>query len=417
MNTKLNIPLDSERSSRRYTLFTGQKKLFLGILIFIVLLGVYRIWVTRDLTSGFHTNGIESTLRIIKTPSTIKQLHENLGSEAIISGRSLTFDDILLLSNREFSLHLDESGVIREISIDSKLSDQKYQYLYESGFIIFNSGHKTIISTVNTDVVMEKMQLHPFYTLNPWHDGEWVEYFDGKYQISPISISSIGVKISQGEVSEIKYNTSTATNTEILAKYSVNAGMPLLPLVQSLLTNISTNQFIKQITESGFQLILGDDAEGKAFYISVPTTKTNTQEMAQFAQDLLKSFNLSTLALTMEDETTVSEIRSDTSEFISSIETESGTSFLTISDKRGNLIYMAQTTNFWTISNRKTSLASADSIDKSTCNANAHSFLYPKKILQSIMSDQSALSYSTEIPFVLRFRELAITENTTTICW
>ena len=417
MQEKLNIPLESELSKSRYSIALRYKRWLLGMLVFIILLGAHRLWIIRDLTSGFHTNGIESSLRIIKTPSTIKQLHENLGSETIISGRSLTFDDILLLSDREFSLHMDEAGIVHEITIDSGLSDQKHQYLYESGFIIYSSGNKTIISTINTNVLIEKAQLHPIYALNPWHDGEWTEYSGEKNRDSPVSISNSGLKIGQGETNTIKYNTSIATNTEILANYSVGASAPLPLLVQSLLTNVAASSFINQITTSGFQLIIGNDEAGESFYISVPATKTNTQEMAQLAQNLLKIFNLSTLALTMDDGTTVSEIRSDTSNFVSTIETESGVSFLTISDAQGNLIYIAQTTNFWTISNRKTSLASADFTNKSTCSANAHSFLYPRKILERITSDQSALSYSTGIPFVLRFKELAVAKNTTTMCW
>jgi len=99
----------------------------------VVLLAIvtFRVWITRDTVSSFHSNEIVASVQVFKNAGNIEQLSNNLGVATLLE--PLTLNDIITLSDREFALHLNEKGQINEISIDTVFNEQQQTQFEQMG--------------------------------------------------------------------------------------------------------------------------------------------------------------------------------------------------------------------------------------------------------------------------------------------
>jgi len=407
METPLNISLEAVGKTSYYS--NKMKKTFLFVLLaFLLVWGIFRLYITRDTVSANRPSESVLSIRLLKNAPNTEILHDHLGSNAVIFGSSLRFDDIIASSNREFAIHLDLDGNIIGVSFDSKITPAIQTELESNDIKITEYKKTTVITRASTTINQSRTIFHPLRALLPWYDGDCIVSGSISHLIS---LTKKRLKIvGAGYKPTARFSEQIPENADIHAYfYIASTGLPDLTNILPVHSGISQTLF-SFFSDNGL-IFLGHDYQGQIFSLITPTADIKVQDLAKLQQELLKQFNLSTTALTMEDNTTIQEIRSNTDSFVSSISTDDNTQFITASDTQGNTIYLTKTDSIIVLSNRESPLITRKNLI-SSCSASAHSILFPKQLVPRYTNITT-----NQLPIFFSMSEIAITNSDLLFCW
>ncbi|MDP2632026.1 MAG: hypothetical protein Q8P30_04670 [Candidatus Uhrbacteria bacterium] len=406
MPRQLRIPFEPNISRR-----TSRRDIWLwasACLVLFFVFGVYRVWITRDTTSSFRPIETTASIRVIKSPRNINIIHENIGSSLLIPGGPWTIDDAFVWSNREFTLHFGDSG-LEGITIDSKLNEEIWQTAEQFGFQIQELNGKSLISTNSTTTESTKSRI-TISGIGSRFGGEIFSWTDGPEVFSYI-LSQKGLKVrGLGGATNEQYNLALPEGTEILAS------MTLLP---DEVSNSQLNSFGLSGLPSALRnemervkthILIGRDEAGYVISINLETGAFELEALAEMAEEMINRSSLSTTALTMEDGTTVSEIRSNSDTITSDIRAEEDYSLILVKNEKADVIRITKTAQFITISNRNIPLDLAEFSTKSQCLASAGSWVKIETLSQ--LHNIQGGSY-----LLRHFSEIAIGKRSSMLCW
>ncbi|EKD47389.1 MAG: hypothetical protein ACD_66C00085G0001 [uncultured bacterium] len=402
----LSISLESEHKPRH--LRSNAKEYLFLLLIIMLGCAFFRLWIARDSVSSIKPNNSVISVQFLKTPANIELLHSNLGFSLLIPNSGITWDDVILMSNREFAVHIGAIGQINGITIDTDISDAQKLSIEQFGLFIKNIDGKTLISQQETAFPLSSTHIFTLIPLWPFFDGHiespeksgWLEVDkDG------LIFHGFGVKPTINSSQMLFPDNSVAVAQVLSTQESLNTN--------TLLSNLLTSP-IKSILEitgldSPWAISLYSYESEDLDYSILVKNKLATEDLALLAKQLIQSGNLSTVALTLDDSTKVSEIKAEYSNPEISISTEQGSTFLhAYTDK--NEIHLTQTPTHLYITSINSSLISAQKSIEPICNKNAHTFVDLTAVKNNLNMDFSNF-------FINQFRSLGISNNNIYFCW
>jgi len=372
--------------------------IYAGCIVLLALI-VFRAWITRDTVSSFHTDDTEISIQVFKNVGSVELLDANLGSGLILG--PLTLNDVIELSNREFAVHLNELGQIAEISIDSELDESKRNQLDRMGLGLIELDGRTLIGLDSIENAQNPSTRLTIHALNP--------FFDGKVRSSDqngwLSIHGKGLTLHGfGEKAEIRTELSIPEDTEIVAMISSTSVETELLNQSSNLITTPADLLLDSLSEP-WKLIVASDENGKFYYSMLIEQTFDLEELAQVARYISSTNSLSTIALTLDDRTTVSEIRSIEEPTIT-ITTEQDTHFIHVMQGEDEL-NLTQTPTHLLITNHDSSPSLDNIAIESECKSNAHTFAGFSLIIDSALTPSIASNFDS----------VAINSNSVFICW
>ena len=414
--SSLNIPLGAQ--SGRPKALRRLPQLLTILLGCVLLWGLCRLWITRDTTSAFHASNPAITLHLSLSASSTQQLQNAIGSHQLLPDSPWTIDDALIWAKRELSIHMNEAGEVQGVSFDAVLDEQRRQSFESFGWNVHEIKGKTLISRGESP--SEPRFRLMFASLWPLFDGYIVDWQQN--QRFSAQISKEGVRfVGAGQRVEQQKSVVLSENSSVFAwMHQSPSDEPLhLPLFFSpLLSDSSLAELSQMLSARLEQIVLGEDDGGMFFHLIFTEHGVDLQEAAEIAKNLLSQHNLSTTALTIDSETTVSEIRSSTQNIVVDVQDEASTTLLTAQDETGNIMRIAHSDESLVLSNRETPLTLEPYLHESACLSSAHSSVLTAQLLESDVLAQAFGSPNQRLPFLLSIsHEIAISNRSTALCW
>ncbi|HAL49869.1 MAG: hypothetical protein UU40_C0005G0039 [Candidatus Uhrbacteria bacterium GW2011_GWD2_41_121] len=402
----LSISFESEHKTRH--LRSNAKEYLFLLLIIILGCACFRLWIARDSVSSIKPDDSVISVQFLKTPANIELLHNNLGFSLLIPNSGITWDDVILMSNREFAVHINAIGQINGITIDTNISDAQKLSIEQFGLFIKNINDRTLISQQETAFPLSSTRIFTLMPLWPFFDGHiespeksgWLEINkDG------LVFHDFGVKPTINSSQMLFPDNSVAVARVLSTQESLNTN--------TLLSNLLTSP-IKSILEitrsdSPWAISLYSYESENLDYSILIKNKLATEDLALLAKQLIQSGDLSTVALTLDDSTHVSELVSTYQNPEVSITTEQGSTFIhAYTDK--NEIHLTQTPTDLYITSIDSSLISAQKNAQPACNSKAHTF-----------ADLSQIKLNPSMGFdnllIDQFQSFGITNRNIYFCW
>lgn len=393
MNERLNIPLQPVATRR-----VDRRVIWMWIncsLVAATAIIAWRFWLVRDLTSSWRPDGATQTVRLIKTPANAKILHENLGQAAAIAGGPWSIDDLMLMTDREISIHLMDSAVVG-ITIDRELDHEFLATSEEYGLVAQARNHRTYIGQLPpADRAKFRLSLLAF------SDGEIFDFGEkiGSLQISEDGLLMRGFGLNAGP-------RPTGLDSEIVANVSVPANSSLWPkILEPLQAQEIFSNLQEKIEQSGIGITIGQDEQGTTLAIFAPTAEISIDELAKIGKDILNRQNLTTLELTNPDGSSILELYSNSVQIKSEISTEEGQTIIKLTSSNSSGLKIVKNIEGIYIFNRPDQQIIDDKIAKSACYKSATSFIKDTAI--------------NSVPEYLDgyFKEIAWNSSALKLCW
>jgi hypothetical protein len=413
MKYGLNIPL-GEPTTRR-TSWRVVWIIFFCLCAILFSWSVFRIITTHDKTSHLYPTQRTSTIRIIKTPRTVKLLQENIGNKPIIAGTTWTLTDILQKSRFEFAIHLKDDQIIA-ITLDDTLTPKDISTLESNGILVQEKELITIIG--KGEFADKKISRVSISRLLPWHDGEF--YNVETQETRSIAVKKTGIFIKSGHgAKNYPENATIGENTELIAHVPLPLITPDIPLISA---NIATATLLNDVflksEYSSATLALTRDDKGLVSKINLISNSISIENLAHLAEQLISQFKLSTLELTIEDGSTVQELRSNSRLVESSVNTEGELTFIESKGPLGNQISIQKNNDAISIINRDFSALDSQISTSSSCLSNAQIILKTPQLIDLITNQPAELEqHQGRSSILLIFNEVAVNKYKTALCW
>ncbi len=393
----LSISMHAETTKKHFR-SNIKNYIYAGCVVLLAIIA-FQVWITRDTVSSFHSNEIVASIQVFKHAGSIEQLNNSLGNATILG--PLTLNSVIKLSDREFALHLNELGQISEITVDIELSGQEQTQLEQMGIYSITSSGRTLISLGLIKTFNEPGLKLTVHALNPFFDGKIYESNRSGW----LSIHKKGLTLHGfGEKSEIRTELSVPMDTSITAMISSTSAETDALNQLSVLISTPLNSIVSNLS-SPWKLVVSSDENDNLFYSLLIESVYELEELAEVAKYISSFASLSTTALTLEDKTIVSEIRSSQEPTIS-ITTEQDTHFLHISQGE-NELHLTQTPSHLLITNHDTSPSLENIETENTCKSGAHTFI-----------ELSSLIKTYKVPSIITYLDLvAVNNNSIFFCW
>ncbi|MFH1631983.1 MAG: hypothetical protein ABIA47_03130 [bacterium] len=409
MPRQLQIPFEPNITRRNH-----RRVIWLWIAVFCGLLAlsaVYRVWITRDTTSVWRPEGTTMTVRVINSPRTVNILYDRLGSEALIPGGPWTFKDALMWSDREFALHYGKNGFLAAV-FDNELSEEVSQIAPQFGFLIENRQGKAMILQPDTASATKPQTKFSPAGIRPYYVGDLIFWQEDGGKRFTLTVSQKSIKIHKiGLPSRRINNIALSENTKILAVFALEGdGQSAAEIIPTLHEFGTSQELINALNMSPSVIIVGEDDRGPVISINIDTDQLDFEELAMIAEDIINRRSLSTLVWTIEDGTTVEEIRADSETIVSDIRAEADYSIISVTNQNGDIIRITRTKDKVTISNRDIALELAELSIKSSCNSRSTTWMNTEVLPQSI--DPASLSN-----LIGAFKEISVSSGSIRLCW
>ncbi|MBT3230740.1 hypothetical protein HN358_03080 [Candidatus Uhrbacteria bacterium] len=393
----LNISMHAQ-VPKRHLRSNVKTYIYAGCVVLLALV-VFRLWITRDTVSNFHSDETNISIQVFKNVGSTELLSQNLGAAAILG--PLTLDDAIELSNREFALHFNNLGQISEISIDNELGEHKLAQFDQIGLSSIEINGRTLISTDTIENNQNPNTRLTFHALNPFFDGK-IRSID---QNGWLSVHSKGLTLhGLGAKAQIKTELQIPEQTDVIAQITSTEKEQETTNTLSSYLSEPMSEIINSLS-SPWKLVVTQDTDKNIFYSLLIEENFEIDVLAEIARNLNSISSLSTIALTLDDKSTVSEIRSVYEPEIS-IATEQDTHFLHLSSGDTEL-HMTQTPSYLLTTNHNTS-PSLDNIQvTSQCKPNAHTFV----IIESVTDNTLGSSVLSKLDTI------AINNRSIYLCW
>lgn len=408
---RLNIPLHENPTLQK----TWRVVWFLTPILFTSFFGflLYRAYIVRDTLSAIAPDNTSATIRILKTPRSVREISAHLGDESIMQDSPWTVGDLFSQTKREMAIYMDGSEVIG-VGIDRLAGEKITEDAAAAGIEVHSFGKKTLLLK-DTNIPVKKKSHFSLGMLFPWYQGEVLIQNGGKITSAPfrfgkraVTVQHLGrgsslqtVNVPEGTVSytllHIEPNTLAA---------NANIDVPLVfPGIRAVLT---------EAKKKGLTIFFGRDEKGIVWSLSIPEGKLTTGDIENFAQEAFYTPHIN--ASVFED----GAFRFDelkTSETIVPTTTKEGDITITFAkDSAGNVIRATQTAHSLIVSNRDVVISSTSNIPLSSCHKKAQEFMRPGDLL-SLLPASELISERSFFSFMTKANEIAFTKHAMKVCW
>ncbi len=309
--------------------------IFLILAILSTIIIITALQRTKN-TAKYAPDGTESYLRIPLHTRSIPIIHELLGN-TVIDGTTVSVNSLLRNARGEISLFFSENSLIGVTTSQGRFSVMPY-----------------------------KKQRNPFLIAKRAYYANEDGFYPARFNQKSIRISNIGQKSNSHQ-----YLTPENTEIHTFINFDIKS--------MSFLPNATIHQFIWG---------QGQDDE---FFSILFTGAFSDEDLANFLQKTVQSSNLSTLALTLSDGTTIKEIRSNADSTHSSIENiEDG---LILGFEQGNISgNIVKTGDLHKYTNRAIIEKLGENKPNGECTSRPHSMMVRKNhVFDDILSSSLSL--------------------------
>ncbi|MFA6130788.1 MAG: hypothetical protein WC730_00795 [Patescibacteria group bacterium] len=287
MEGDLQIPLGSSPITRRSSwrvIWIAPAILSAVLLGFCIFFLVNRLHSTAKMTDSTAT----MTVRIFTNPKTKTNLMNHIGNEPLFANAPWTWKEVLTSTNNELTVNYHEA-LPSSIVFDKKICSLWSEKVLESDYLCEETNGMSMIHEKDATILLNSKE--PHFLPIPWKEGYW---FD-----RDLSTDTRGmVNISKTSISYSGYPGVTLKDQEKTIEGNAIAEMTFsdesLPGFES--TNGSIG--IKQNNEE-----MNIEIVFQPFDISI-------DQLALLNKNIYSQLDLATTAWTMEDGSTVQEIRS-----------------------------------------------------------------------------------------------------------
>jgi hypothetical protein len=331
-----NLSISLSEPSKRY--LRSQKKYILASLAIILLAcAIFRIWNARDKSTFVYPEESIMTIGIVLTPANTSILHNNIGSKIIMPNSGLDWDNAMGLANSQLSIHLDNNGSIFALTLDHELDGFQLRTLENQGIFTYLLESKTLISN---KAVQPQTRDHFYISLMPL----W-PFFDGFIRSGNenglLNISKDKMSLDNlGTKQETQFSDLYLPKDAQAILYSSSSLMQndtISPILNDLLSaSTAFNQFIIS-NNSPWRMIIFKNSDNKLVYTIQLEEEIDIEQLTALAKQLVQSNDLSTQALTIDDDSQYQELIVYNNDIDISISTENGASFIHASSPVSNI--------------------------------------------------------------------------------
>ncbi len=406
---RLNIPLSSTQRPA--------KRLFVrvGVVLALILVAwlFVRAYLTVDTTTWLRPVSSVYSLHLPMNPGSVDQLTQNMGSQPLLAGSPWTIDQLPQWCDRACSIHLNEAGSIHALSLDGELDAAESGQILATGLIINEIDGKTLISQTSESISSSESSINlPFRLLFPWNDAVFYDHLQD--QRASVRINDRGMAILAAFALEEPHQVVFSENSQVLAQMSFTPDNTPYPL-NGLTLHESFQSLLNSIAGSPISLSLAQLDNRLIFSIQLPVV-LDQQEAATLSRELIKPSSLSTLEWTIDDGTTIDEIRFDDSTIAVETSSDGETYYMEVSNELGETVLrLTQTPENLLISNTEISLTQSEN-DESSCLRNARTFIRPGDLID-LLEQSDTISARKALPLFTSFSEIGFTSSKAMMCW
>lgn len=397
----LNIPLydpATRRNSWRVVWI-----LFIAISTFFICWSAFRILTHIDHVSAQRPENASYTVTFALTSRTTRILSDKIGQQTAFFGQPWVFSDFINDSGSIMSLHYNEDQ-LAGISIDGRIDPNKKQAFIDRGLYVTENKSVTSIATTDNfrasqgfwhDSVLSARWINPRITgFSIAHDTE---------STSSFSLNQRGITVREkNPIPDASLYFSYPENLHILA---------FSPLDTSLI-----GSFLPTLDKKTAIVLIGEDNEGAAIYISTQTGETDINTLAEEAQEIISRQTLSTTALTLPDGDSVQEVRTQQGAITPTISSEGDTMYVSLENETGDRVVAQTDDGHMTIANRSFELVAEGTPPRSSCNPHYPFFARPTELAQLTFEPVSEPLLPPN-DFSGLFSELAWKSKRSLFCW
>ncbi len=403
----LSISLHNE--PKRYL---RSKKKYLAVFFCILLLAffIFHYLTHRDTTSHIFPANAQTTINIILSPANKQLLHDNIGNDTILPNTGITWDDAMFMADNQISAHINDSGSVFALTLDNKLEQSQINTILQFGAYVSDSANISVISNTAVDLIDNEHFNIQIASYLPWFDGSISNQGvkNGYIQINNNGIELIGQGNEEtGDFGQIYippdakpiiYASSTNTDDDLLTRqlFSYNSISPLSS------TGLINNQY-------PWKYAIYENNEGELSFTILLEQTMPLDNLAQLVKTLVQTGDLSTIALTIDDDTRVLEMRYNEDNVDVSITSDENHAFIHAKNAK-NEVHGSQIGNYSIISNFDISQILDENEILSTEKTDIHTFAD----IDYIKHNFNAVPKSTFIDF---FSSLSISNKNIYLNW
>lgn len=404
----LNIPLSNNPTRQN----TWRVVVFVAPIIITscFVMALARIWFTADTLSSFAPDNTEITVRILHNAKTQEIIESKFHGTLLFANAPFTLNEIVGWSKRDSAIFINDSGIVG-VAITGKLPAVAQTEAVNLGLTVTEKSGRTYLGTVPPNSEDRALRL-PIKLWWPRFNGEVL--MSGQKTSAPLRLAQNSLTIHG--LGRMTANREPITD-ELLVKISVSSqeAQTLLgfdvPLVFPGL-----NELEAQMTAHGFNLTLGQDDQGPAYSISIPSADLRTEALENMVSELYHTKSL-TVEKNEGSYTTFNEIvASSAAKPITTTDPSATISY--IEDNSGGIVRTALTAHGFILTNRPVTITdrSAVSTYKNSCLPSARQWISIKKLSELLPTGLSTLGW-TMPHIILESQEIAFSKRKTRVCW
>ncbi|HRH31738.1 MAG TPA: hypothetical protein PLK06_00225 [bacterium] len=412
---RLAIPLSTNPTRQKFWRVVGL--LILATVCLTLGLLIDRMWHYRSTAAQWPANAT-AELRIIKTPRTSTLVENQFGNATqVLPGSPWTITEAMAWSAREFNLYVNTNEIVG-VRVDGDIPSDVQSALKNWGWKTLVYRQQTLIYRDDAaDPLPAARHVNPWLTI-PYFNGTYTTISaGGKATSLPIHISPTGVTLPVNMERFIPTATLTLPeDTEIVGSFSIPKEESRAFFPQNISAAFPGLQLLNETSlQSGFDLLLGIDNAGLAFLAAGKATNFNLEQLGAIATEGVALQNLSTTALTSDDFTNVTEIRS-TGDASVDVNADNSLSSAVAKNSSGDVFRLTQSPTGLIISNRPTNIGKKQMGYNSTCLKHASGFIKPLNLLTQIPTLEGTLGNSPSAK-IMHANEIAFRKHWLKICW
>ncbi|MBU0613902.1 hypothetical protein KJ766_01285 [Patescibacteria group bacterium] len=334
MNERLNIQMDQITTTRRIQWRVVWIYLTVSIAI-LSAISLFHLLNNIDKTSDLIDAQVENVLHIKHKPSLYSAQYNDIISTPLIFGSAINIKTLLPELGGDFSVYLEDENVIA-VSYSGKYSQNIANIANDTGLTYKNIGNVYIISKTNCNI-----QKHT------------------AFKIKEIFSNTIGSLHENGRLYKIKLKTNTIIvkqktdfGTKNTKMYDYNQLILAVPSnFETFLHGYIPNDLVELLNNHpGFvQLFLQNDKT--TYKVTTDFLDLNNEQLDKLGYELISLKNLSTTALTIDGDTEVLEIISNTNTIDSNISVNENTTNIQLTVVNGESLKITKTPYNTIISN------------------------------------------------------------------
>lgn len=411
---RLAIPLSTDPTRQKIWRVVG---LLMTVLVcFSVSFLIDRLWHYRSTAARWPA---EATLefRVIKTPRTVRLVEEQFGDSQALPGAPWAIIEALTWSKREFSIYAD-AGSIVGLRVDGEVPASVQSAFTNWGWQMLTYGNQTLIYRLGAADPLPSAHHTNFWLTVPYFDGTFTALStNSQAKTLPFHMSQDGLMLPVNMEHYIPTaNLALPEDTQLLGFFALSSDEIGAFLPQNISATFPGLQLLNQASlHSGINLLLGIDKTGLAFLAAGQATNFDLEQLGAIATEGAALQSLSTTALTYEEFSNITEIRS-ANDIGVDVNANDDLSSAIAKNTNGEIFRLTQSDTALILSNRPTFIGVQKANYSSPCLKHAAGFIKPAAILGQVPTLSSAIQSTSEAE-LMNATEIAFRKHWLKICW